>query len=81
MRLSGVTEGMNSPNDRWHVTRSNPVRADAGGWFIPVDDLAGASVGDVVVVSGPEGKDSRTGVIAELTDGPERPFFRLDLDQ
>ena len=68
-------------DDPWQVTRSSPVRADADGLFIPVDDLAGAAVGDAVVVSGPDGSDTRTGVIAELTDGPDQTFFRLDLDQ
>ena len=67
-------------HEPWHVTRSSPVRADADGLFIPVDDLAGAFVGDAVIVSGPDGGDARTGTIAERTDGPDRPFFRLVLD-
>jgi len=71
---------MTSPKSPWHATRSSPVRADADGLFIPVDDLADAAVGDAVVVSGPDGGDTRSGVIAELTDGPERPFFRIELD-
>lgn len=69
-----------SPHEPWHVTRSAPVRADADGLFIPVDDLVGAVVGDAVIVSGPDDADSRTGVIAERTDGQDRAFFRLVLD-
>ena len=56
------------------------MRADAEGLFIPIDDLADATVGDGVAVSGPAGDDLRTGVIAELTEAPSGRFFRLELD-
>ena len=69
------------PSDRrWTVTRTSPVRADAEGLFVPLDDLADARVGDGVLVSGPDGNDARTGVIAELTEAPSGRFFRLELD-
>jgi hypothetical protein len=71
---------MNTTDPRWHVKRSSPVRADADSLFVPVDDLAAATVGDTVLVSGPDGDDARRGVIAELTQGQGQSFFRLDLD-
>ena len=70
---------MESSDHRWTVTRTSPVRADAEGLFIPIDDLADAAVGDRVIVSGPDGDDARTGVIAELTEAPSGRFFRLEL--
>jgi len=72
---------MTSNDRRWTVVRSSPVRADADGLFIPTDQLVGAAVGDRVVVSGPDGDDSRTGVIAELIEGPDQRFFRAELDR
>jgi hypothetical protein len=72
---------MQSPDGHWQVTRSSPVRADAEGLFVPVCELAGATIGDRVAISGPDGDDCRTGVIAEVTDGPDQAFFRLDLDE
>ena len=72
---------MTSREGRWRVTRSTPVRADADGLFIPVDELSGATVGDLVIVSGPNAEDDRNGVIAELTYGSGRPFFRIEMDQ
>jgi hypothetical protein len=71
---------MKSSDGRWQVTRSAPVRADAEGVFVPVDELAGAAIGDHVVISGSGGDDERTGVIAELMDGEDQAFFRLELD-
>jgi hypothetical protein len=71
---------MESSDRRWTVSRASPVRADAEGLFVPVDDLAHAVVGDGVTVSGPDGNDVRTGVIAELTEAPSGRFFRLELD-
>ena len=71
---------MERPDRRWTVTRTSPVRADAEGLFVPVEDLAGAVVGDSVVVSGPDGNDSRGGVIVEMTIAPSGQFFRLELD-
>jgi len=71
---------MEAAERRWSVTRSSPVRADAEGLFVPVDDLADADVGDLVDVSGPDGDDARTGVIAERTESPSGTFFRLELD-
>lgn len=79
-RACGVSDGMESSDRRWTVTRTSPVRADAEGLFVPVEDLAGATVGDAVVVSGPDGTDARTGSIAELTEAPSGRFFRLELD-
>jgi hypothetical protein len=71
---------MDSNDRRWSVTRTAPVRADAEGLFVSEDDLPSAAVGDLVDVSGPDGDDARTGVIAELTESPSGRFFRLDLD-
>ena len=71
---------MERSDRRWTVTRTSPVRADAEGLFVPVEDLAGAAVGDSVVVSGPDGNDSRAGVIVEMTIAPSGQFFRLELD-
>ncbi len=45
-----------------------------------MQDLADAAVGDPVIVSGPDGTDSRSGIIAELSTGPDQLFFRLELD-
>ena len=76
-----VVHRMDSSDRRWRVSRSSPVRADAEGLFIPVRDLAEATVGDLVIVSGPDGTDARTGIIAELTTGPDQPFYRVELDE
>ena len=48
---------------------------------MPTRDLAGATIGDRVIISGPDGDDSREGVIAELTENSDQPFFRIELDQ
>lgn len=48
---------------------------------MPVVDLAGASIGDRVILSGPGGEDAREGVIAELTENSDQSFFRVELDQ
>jgi len=63
------------------ISRNAPVRADAEGIFVPVVDLAGASIGDRVILSGPGGEDAREGVIAELTENSDQSFFRVELDQ
>ena len=65
----------------WHITRSAPVRADAEGLFVPTADVAGATIGDRVIISGPDGDDTCEGVIAERTESPDQPFFRIELDQ
>ena len=49
--------------------------------FVPIRDLAGATIGDRVIISGPGGEDSREGVIAELTENSDQLFFRVELDQ
>jgi len=72
---------MDSSRGPWRIARSAPVRADAEGIFVPRRDLAGATIGDRVIISGPEGDDSREGVIAELTENADQPFFRVELDQ
>jgi hypothetical protein len=63
----------------WHLERSAPVRADAEGLFVPAAHLAGAQIGDGVVVEGHDGGEQRTGVIAETIDRDGQAFFRLDL--
>ena len=75
-----VLAGMDRSEGHWTVTRSSPVRADAEGMFVPVDDLPDASIGDHVVIAGPDGDDRRTGVIIERTDSQGQSFFRVDLD-
>ena len=72
---------MDSSDGPWRITRSAPVRADAEGIFVPTRDLAGAAIGDRVIISGPEGDDSREGVIAERTENADQLFFRVELDQ
>jgi hypothetical protein len=72
---------MDSSDGPWRVTQSAPVRADAEGVFVPEDDLSGAEIGDRVIISGPHGDDSRSGVIAELTHNSDQTFFRIELDQ
>ena len=72
---------MDSCDRPWRITRSAPVRADAEGMFVPIHDLAGATIGDRVIISGPGGEDAREGVIAELTENVDQPFFRVELDQ
>jgi hypothetical protein len=71
---------MDSSDGPWRITRSAPVRADAEGMFVPIRDLAGATIGDRVIISGPGGDDSRKGVIAELTENSDQLFFRIELD-
>jgi len=65
----------------WRITRTAPVRADAEGIFVPVVDVAGGTIGDRVILSGPGGEDAREGVIAELTENSDQSFFRVELDQ
>ena len=79
-RAAGYRQCMDASEGLPRVTRSAPVRADAEGLFVPTHDLPGATIGDRVIVVGPDGDDSRTGVIAELTDGLDQTFFRLELD-
>ncbi len=76
-----VHGGMDPSERRWRITRTAPVRADAEGVFVPVVDVAGATIGDRVILSGPGGEDAREGVIAELTESSDQPFFRVELDQ
>lgn len=58
------------------------MRADAPGIFVPAIELAGAAVGDEVVVESaePSGGGERRGTIAELADREGTSYFRLDFD-
>jgi len=64
----------------WHLERRSPVRDDAPGIFVPVDDLDGAEVGDAVVVNASDDGAERTGTIAEIMARAGDDFFRIDLD-
>jgi hypothetical protein len=72
---------MDSSDGPWRITRSAPVRADAEGMFVPIHDVAGATIGDRVIISGPDAGDAREGVIAELTENADQLFFRVELDR
>jgi hypothetical protein len=65
----------------WFVQRSAPVRADAEGLFVPADDVPDAAIGDIVVVQGHAGGESRTGTIVETSEHDRQRFFRLELEQ
>ena len=56
------------------------MRADAEGLFVPARDLPDADVGDIVVVTGHEGGDERTGTIVATDERDAERFFRLSLD-
>ena len=56
------------------------MRADAEGLFVPASDLPGANVGDIVIVTGHEGGEERTGTIVATDERDAERFFRLSLD-
>jgi hypothetical protein len=56
------------------------VRADAEGLFVPLAELPHATIGDVVVVEGPERDAPRSGIITATTEADDDQFFRVKLD-
>jgi hypothetical protein len=64
----------------WRLTRQAPVRADAPGIFVPSLDLPEATVGDLVIVDGPdeEGTVSRQATVSALDDRDGVAYLRLD---
>jgi hypothetical protein len=57
------------------------VRADAPGIFVPVTELAGAEVGDEVVVESDDpAQADRRGTIAATSVRDGMDYFRLDFD-
>jgi hypothetical protein len=63
------------PSRRWSVEQH--VRADAESIFVPLDELAGATVGDTVDVDAPGGEGpARLGRITEqVSDANRGEFF------
>ena len=70
---------MNRSPQTWHLERSEPVRADAEGLFVPASDLPDATIGDIVVMKGDEGGEERTGTIVDTRDRNVQRFYRLEL--
>ncbi len=69
-----------SEQQTWHLERNAPVRADAEGMFVPVAEIPEAKVGDVVVASGHDGGEQRTGTIVEEVERDDELFHRIDLE-
>jgi len=64
----------------WSIERPSPVRADAEALFVPLTDVPGAAVGDVVVLRGRDGGEERSGTIVDLCERDATAFFRVRLD-
>ena len=77
----GTHQRMDRSPQTWHLERSAPVRADAEGLFVPASDLPDAVVGDIVVVTGDEGGEARTGTIAETRHRQRQRYIRLDFNE
>jgi len=71
---------MDQSSQTWHWESLAPVRADAEGLFVPTSELPNATIGDIVVVDGPELGGQRSGTITATSEADGEQFFRLKLD-
>jgi hypothetical protein len=64
----------------WHISRNSPARADAPGIFVPSLDLPEASIGDEVIVDGPDDEVSsqRRAMVSALEHRDGVAYLRLD---
>lgn len=56
---------MTADRPEWRVERHQELREDAERLFVPAEELAGATVGDAVIVIGADGHE-RHGALIEL---------------
>jgi len=71
---------MNQSSQTWHWESNAPLRADAEGLFVPRAELPDATIGDIVVVEGPE-HNGRSGTVTATDEADGEQFFRIKLDQ
>jgi hypothetical protein len=77
---AGTAPVVSASRQPWHLERTAPVRADAEGMFVPVDELPEAQVGDSVTMSAAAGGVERAGTIAGTSEHDAVRFFRIELD-
>jgi hypothetical protein len=62
----------------WRLTHDAMVRSDAPGLFVPADELATATPGDLVIVTGETTGEVWEGEFAEVVDDERGRFARLE---